>query len=602
MCYDRRRGMVKKERKELEKMKKRMDEEIARGNIFTELTFGYTRAFYDIDLHGMRVGGQKTEFVDMAKPRSCSYNKTGSHGFVEKTITIEAPPLYSTSSMLPVEYCGITMRQLQAVLANMERRCVAEGWTDDDGNLLTPDIVNLNHLNKYIIKPFTMEHKTSFVEALPSTAGPQLPRFFVSNWYGDPVRDSSACIERVIVDFRLNYNDDDDARGGGMSDDTPFWVFAYASNQWKLGNDITTNPKESGFTRAMMVASNRTITILDKEGVVFSRAWCLYELFLTLEESKKEHAEEESKGGVWGVYTAYTHTYKQLQLLGGRIGGREEERQALGIISGGSTSDLGNNESSPDRIAAREAAFPYNLIKKSLCIKVEIAEASLETDTTYILNSIVGTSAEDIDAAPPLNHEKYVQLNNSLRATFASSAASLRGAADEGGEGWNKMLTVLSKGTMRGKMEFDFRPGGRFDGLTIVQATELVEHLPLYLDNLWIRNVKHCFEFMNGLIKRVKLFHNLKDLRIFDILIGGEEGGQEAGVRFAEMLSTNTTIKELWLRRTDLITIENVEKWGDALMQNNTMTELWLGGVGGNNVNLLKVETENRIPNLRISN
>ena len=128
-------------------------------------------------------------------------------GNVKQTIPIEAPPSHSTSSTLPVEYCGITMRQIHAVLANMERRCVAEGWKDRDGNLLTPDKVNLYHLNDYIIKPFTIEHKTSFVEALPSTAGPQLPRWFVSHWWGDPVRDSTlqlVLIELLLISKRTN--------------------------------------------------------------------------------------------------------------------------------------------------------------------------------------------------------------------------------------------------------------------------------------------------------------------------------------------------------------------------------------------------------------
>jgi len=386
-----------------------------------------------------------------------------------------------------------------------------------------------------------------------------------------------------------------------MSDDTPFWVCAYANNQWELGKDITKNPKDSGFTRAMLVANNRTITILDKEGIVFSRVWCVFELKLTLVDSKKENAEGKSKGGEWGIYTAHTHTYKR-----GRYG-RKEERQAVGIISGGSTLDYGQS----DRIAAREAAFPYSLIKKSLSIQVESAKASVEADRIHILNSIVGTSSEMIDDEPPTSHEKYVELNDSLRATFASSAAALRGAADEGGEGWKEMLTAYSKGTMRGEMGFDFESGrgymgfnsesvGAFGNLTGSQATELIEHLPLYFDELRIRNAKYGLEFVNGLIKRVNVFHNLKELMLYNTLVGGEEGGQEAGLQFAEMLSTNTTIKVLVLTRTDLITTENVEKWGDALMQNNTVTRLGIGGMGVEIENRLKTKTENRTPGLYI--
>jgi len=579
----------------LKKMKKRIDEEIAGGNKFVELTFGFIWKYFDTDRHGMRIGEEKSVFIDMATPRPCSYNKTYSmYDNVEETITIEAPSSYIPSSTLPVEYCGITLRQIRAVLANMERRCVEEGWTDRDGKLLTPEQVNFYHLNEYIIKLFTTEQKTSFVEALPTTTGPQLPRFFVNHWWGDLVRDSTACLERFVIDFQLNDNDEHDARGGGMSNDTPFWMCAYANNQWELGKDTTKDPKESVFTRAMVVANNRTITILDKEGVVFSRVWCLFELFLTRVDSKKENAEGKSKGGEWGIYTAHTHTYKTPWR-----GGREEERQAVGIISGGSTSDYIN----PHHCiaAAREAAFPYSLIKKSLSIQVESAEASSEADRIHILNSIVGTSTEMIDDEPPTSHDKYVELNDSLRDTFVSSAGSLRSAAEEGGEGWKEMLTALSKGNMQGEMTFNFESGEAYDRLTGVQATELINHLPLYLDELDIFSAQFGSEFVNVLIKRVKVFHNLNYLNISDIRVGGEEGGQEAGLRFAEMLSTNTTIKGFSLFRTDLITTDNMEKWGDALMQNNTMTELDLSGVKHEIIMRLKKKTENRTPELAIN-
>merc|ERR1740139_2043552 len=109
------------------------------------------------------------------------------------------------------------------------------------------------------------------------------------------------------------------------------------------------------------------------------------------------------------------------------------------------------------------------------------------------------------------------------------------------------MITAYSKGTMRGMMEFDFESGGGWDILTGSQATDLIEHLPLYFDRLEIQDANFGSEFVNGLIKRVNVFHNLETLGIYDTLLGGEEEGQEAGLQFAEMLSTNTTIKELYL-------------------------------------------------------
>ena len=61
--------------------------------------------------------------------------------------------------------------------------------------------------------------------------------------------------------------------------DTPIWVCAYTNNQWKLSGDIPDDPKESGSTKAIQVAENCTMTILDKEAIIFERIWYCSELF-----------------------------------------------------------------------------------------------------------------------------------------------------------------------------------------------------------------------------------------------------------------------------------------------------------------------------------
>ena len=67
-----------------------------------------------------------------------------------------------------------------------------------------------------------------------------------------------------------------------MTADTPIWVCAYANNQHSLNDDITVNLRDSGFAKTMEVSKGRTITILDKDGVVFTRVWCVFELYMTL--------------------------------------------------------------------------------------------------------------------------------------------------------------------------------------------------------------------------------------------------------------------------------------------------------------------------------
>jgi len=200
-----------------------------------EFDVGYTRRYYDIDSEGMRVGDEKTEFVDMSKPRECSYSsETDRDGIVKKTTILKLSTSPTNSSKPAVAYSGITLRQLRAVWANIVRRCVAEGWRNNDGIILTPDKVTLLEVNKYIITPFSCGKQTSFVQALPSTAGPQLPRFFVSYIWSDTptVKGFIQCLEEARHDLRVNCDDDHDRRGGGMTADTPVFICAYVNNPW----------------------------------------------------------------------------------------------------------------------------------------------------------------------------------------------------------------------------------------------------------------------------------------------------------------------------------------------------------------------------------
>jgi hypothetical protein len=59
---------------------------------------------------------------------------------------------------------GISVRQLLVLYELVKRRCVAEGWTNWAGELLTPETVTLYDLNKYVIMPATKARQCSYVE------------------------------------------------------------------------------------------------------------------------------------------------------------------------------------------------------------------------------------------------------------------------------------------------------------------------------------------------------------------------------------------------------------------------------------------------------
>eukprot|EP01038_Epipyxis_sp_PR26KG_P005411 gene5411-7499_t len=68
--------------------------------------------------------------------------------------------------ILKTEERGITILQLKAVYEEIVSRCEVEGWTDQTGNLLTPEKVNLYVVNAKIITPSTSTRKCSFVETV----------------------------------------------------------------------------------------------------------------------------------------------------------------------------------------------------------------------------------------------------------------------------------------------------------------------------------------------------------------------------------------------------------------------------------------------------
>jgi len=392
---------------------------------FSELTIGYNRTYREIDYAGMYVGKEVTEWIEMDKSRPCSYSKQkydpSTRKYITDAIELKGPKAIRdnstsrtkterrTGSTPPeIEYRGITLRQLRAIEANIKRRCIKEKWLNYEGKLLTPKEVTLYDTDKYVIKPFTMKQRQSFVTSLPSTAGNQPPRWVASHWWGQPIMELIQCIEQFIRDFGINFYDDEDSRGGGMSADTPIWIWAYANNHWERSNNVK-DPKDLGICKASEIAEGRTLTILDKKGTLFHRIWCIYEFSLTLIDQQQKTKNEQDKKRLWAVYTAHKHTYKEPDF------GREEDRDAVGIISGGSTSDAGYSPS----ITARQRSFPVELITKSLSTKVEDAEATHDPDRVLILNSILGNLEHRFNQEPPKFHEQYTALNNVLRGNLA---------------------------------------------------------------------------------------------------------------------------------------------------------------------------------------
>ena len=101
------------------------------------------------------------------------------------------------STVPEVELRGMSIQQLKAVYAEIEARCLVEGWTDKDGQLFTPEKCNVYDIKDRIIMKRTESKKCSYVELI---TGPQKSTRFLSHWWGEPVISVIRCLDQHCGD------------------------------------------------------------------------------------------------------------------------------------------------------------------------------------------------------------------------------------------------------------------------------------------------------------------------------------------------------------------------------------------------------------------
>jgi hypothetical protein len=119
-------------------------------------------------------------------------------------------------SIPEVELRGISIKQLRALYAEIEARCVVEEWTDKDGQLLTPEKCNLYVIKDRIIMKRTESKQCSYVELIAT--GPQKPTRFVSHSWVEPVIAMIRCLDQHCEDHRLS------------EETTYYWICVSAEN------------------------------------------------------------------------------------------------------------------------------------------------------------------------------------------------------------------------------------------------------------------------------------------------------------------------------------------------------------------------------------
>jgi len=283
------------------------------------------------------------------------------------------------ASILKVEERAILLPQLQELMGTIELRLAEKSLmsTGARPTLLCTSNCNLYDTVHHFIKPATMQRKCSYVELVAE--GPQLAQWFVSHWWGEPVVQFIACVAKHLHHRQL-------------AETVPYWVCAYANNQWQLNDELGRTPSTSSFRRALDV-SHGTLSILDNSATVYTRIWCDYEVFVTLDKS------------TWTTHLYDIYTW--------------QKGEALGLTDGVAQIDQrGASWWWEDRKQKRERNFPFELARAAMQIQVQCGEASVEEDRRRILHAICGSDGAP-SQEPPLEHPNYEAVNATLHARFA---------------------------------------------------------------------------------------------------------------------------------------------------------------------------------------
>ena len=177
------------------------------------------------------------------------------------------------------ELRGITLEQLESLLDFL--RDMAPHWYETygpgTGSALSYGDFNLYHAAHWVIRPATAGYGgagCSYVELVANAAEAQRPAWFVSHAWSEPVPRFVACLRKHAA-----------VRGLGATD--PYWICAYANNQHVLDEEISEDPCQTSFYRAMKLCCG-VLLILDINATAMTRIWCCFEESIAAATSERK--------------------------------------------------------------------------------------------------------------------------------------------------------------------------------------------------------------------------------------------------------------------------------------------------------------------------
>jgi len=304
---------------------------------------------------------------------------------------------------------GIMVKQLQALLEFISQHTnkgsgLIRGW-HYHGTQLYEHTINLYEINHWVIDPLTRAAGCSYVEAVAFSEKAQVPSWFVSHHWGEPVMD---CVKSMAKHVKV--------RKEMCGATTAYWVCAYAQCQSEMGLDPSGNFRDCAFCRALR-GCRGVLLMAGAQGAIFRRIWCIFEEVVIAFEAEGGNGTHRLPMDIAAMASG------EAQLLTDGLTQHEAHMEEMRDDNPSQLSGWGAK-------TQREAPFPIDVMHGALSMKITEAEANRVFDKKRILNILAGKEPHHMEDAPDLGHPKYAEIDLRIRALFAN--AMMRQAVQRG--------------------------------------------------------------------------------------------------------------------------------------------------------------------------
>jgi cell division protein ZapA (FtsZ GTPase activity inhibitor) len=212
----------------------------------------------------------------------------------------------------------------------------------------------------------------------------------------------------------------------------------------------------------------------------------------------------------------------------------------------------------------RESKFPLDRILQATDVDIKQAEASVESDRRFILNSITGQSKDD---AVMDDHANYDELNNILRGIFVLPALE-RIIKETNINSITRCLEIVKASNAR-IIDLDLRHCSRFDDNMLIKLADSLP--PTLTEFLLTSSVSRAFYCTEGIDVSIRKILGCPHLMRLDL--SSHNIGVDVVKMIADAIKDNHSLKILNLTGSNICD-DGAKMIADAIKVNQSLEKL----------------------------